>query len=120
MARSSSCVVFPQPALDGQYSAFGRVTEGMDVVERISQAPVDASGVTETPVRILKVTIEKKKVEPFLTATPDEMRRTVTLKTTLGDHPDQDGAGLGAQSRAQFSQAGLGRAGITARLSTAW
>ena len=30
------CVV-PQPSLDGQYSAFGRVTEGMDVVEEISQ-----------------------------------------------------------------------------------
>ena len=77
--------VAPQPALDGQYSAFGRVTEGMDVVERISQTPVDADGVAVTPVRILKVTLEKKKVEPFLTATPEEMRRTVTLKTTLGN-----------------------------------
>jgi cyclophilin family peptidyl-prolyl cis-trans isomerase len=76
--------VSPQPPLDGQFSAFGRVTEGMDVVERISQAPVGADGVTEKPVRILKVTIEKKKVQPFLNATPDEMRKTVTLKTTLG------------------------------------
>jgi cyclophilin family peptidyl-prolyl cis-trans isomerase len=76
--------LFPQPALDGQFSPFGRVTEGLDVVERISQTPVLADGMTETPVRILKVTIEKKKVEPFLTATPGEMRKTVTLKTTLG------------------------------------
>jgi cyclophilin family peptidyl-prolyl cis-trans isomerase len=76
--------LFPQPALDGQFSAFGRVTEGIDVVERISQAPVGADGLTETPVRILKVAIEKKKMEPFLTATLDEMRKTVTLKTTLG------------------------------------
>jgi cyclophilin family peptidyl-prolyl cis-trans isomerase len=76
--------VSPQPPLDSQFSAFGRVTEGMDVVERISQAPVGADGVTEKPVRILKVTIEKKKVQPFLNATPDEMRKTVTLKTTLG------------------------------------
>jgi cyclophilin family peptidyl-prolyl cis-trans isomerase len=76
--------LFPQPTLDGQFSPFGRVTEGIDVVERISQAPVLGDGLTETPVRILKVTIEKKKVEPFLTATPDEMRKTVTLKTTLG------------------------------------
>jgi len=30
------------------------------------------------------VTIEKKKVEPYLTATLDELRKTVTLKTTLG------------------------------------
>jgi len=76
--------VTPQPSLDGQYSTFGRVTEGMDVVERISQVPVDANGMTEKPVRILKVTIENKKVEPFLNASVNEMRRTVTLKTTLG------------------------------------
>jgi cyclophilin family peptidyl-prolyl cis-trans isomerase len=74
----------PQPALDGQYSAFGRVTEGIDVAQRISQAAVDGSGLTQMPVRILKVTIEKKKVEPFLTSTLDEMRKTVTLRTTLG------------------------------------
>ena len=76
--------LFPQPALDGQFSAFGRVTEGIDVVERISQVPTGSDGMTEKPVRILKVTIEKKKVEPFLNATVDEMRKTVTLKTTLG------------------------------------
>lgn len=78
------CVV-PQPALDGKYSAFGRVTEGMEVVERISQAAIDANGFTQTPVRIVKVTIEPKKVEPFLNAGIEELRRTVTLKTTLGD-----------------------------------
>jgi cyclophilin family peptidyl-prolyl cis-trans isomerase len=76
--------IYPQPPLDGQYSSFGRVTEGMDVVEKISQAPVDGQGMTVKPVRILKVTIEKKKVEPFLNATVDELRRTVTMKTTLG------------------------------------
>ncbi len=70
--------VSPQPALDGQYSAFGRVTEGLDVVDRISRA-------TDLPVRILKITIKPKKVEPFAVATVDELRRTVTLKTTLGN-----------------------------------
>ena len=77
-------VLYPQPSLDGQYTVFGHVTEGLDVAERISQAPPGPDGMTQTPVRILKVTIEKKKVEPFLNATPDEMRKTVTLKTTLG------------------------------------
>jgi cyclophilin family peptidyl-prolyl cis-trans isomerase len=78
------CIV-PQPTLDGQFSTFGRVTEGMDVVERISQVPAGENGFTDTPVRILKVAIEPKKVQPFLTASPDEMRKTVTLKTTLGN-----------------------------------
>jgi cyclophilin family peptidyl-prolyl cis-trans isomerase len=76
--------LYPQPTLDGQYTVFGHVTEGIEVAERISQSPVAADGMTETPVRILKVTIEKKKVEPFLNATPVEMQKTVTLKTTLG------------------------------------
>ncbi|AYA37091.1 peptidylprolyl isomerase [Hymenobacter oligotrophus] len=30
------------PALDGQYTVFGEVVEGMDVVEKINQVPVDA------------------------------------------------------------------------------
>ena len=76
--------LYPQPSLDGQYTVFGHVTEGIEVADRISLAPAGADGMTETPVRILKVTIEKKKVEPFLNATPDEMRKIVTLKTTLG------------------------------------
>src|SRR5215472_12789115 len=63
-----------QAALDGKFSAFGRVNEGMDVVEKNSQS-------TEKPVRILKVTIEKKKVQPFVDATPEELRKTVVMKT---------------------------------------
>jgi cyclophilin family peptidyl-prolyl cis-trans isomerase len=77
--------VSPQPALDGKFSTFGRVTEGIDVVEKISQIPADSNGITEKPVRILKVIIEKKREEPFLNATVEEMRKTVTLKTTLGN-----------------------------------
>lgn len=76
--------IAPQPALDGQYSAFGRVTEGLDVVDRISRVPSGENGLTDKPVRILKITIEPKKEEPFVHATVEELRRTVTLKTTVG------------------------------------
>jgi peptidyl-prolyl cis-trans isomerase B (cyclophilin B) len=76
--------VSPQAALDGKFSAFGSVTEGMDVVEKISQSASAADGMVEKPVRILKVTIEKKKVQPFLNAPIEELRKTVILKTTLG------------------------------------
>jgi cyclophilin family peptidyl-prolyl cis-trans isomerase len=41
--------------------------------------------VADKPVRILKVTIEPKKEEPFRNASVDDLRRTVTLKTTLGN-----------------------------------
>lgn len=77
--------IYPQVSLDGKYSAFGRVTEGMDVVEKISRVPAAAdSGFVTDLVRIVGVTIEKKKVEPFKDAAVDELRRTVTMKTTLG------------------------------------
>lgn len=76
--------VSPQPALDGKFSAFGRVTEGMDVVEKISHIPIGQNGIADKPVRILKVTLDKKKVQPFVDATVDELRKTVTMKTTLG------------------------------------
>jgi cyclophilin family peptidyl-prolyl cis-trans isomerase len=76
--------ISPQVPLDGKFSAFGRVTEGMDIVEKISQSPTTSDGLTEKPVRILTVTIEKKKVQPFLDATPEELRKTVVMKTTLG------------------------------------
>jgi cyclophilin family peptidyl-prolyl cis-trans isomerase len=77
--------VYPQPSLDGKFSAFGRVTEGMDVVEKISLVPAGENGFTDKPVRILSVAIERKKTEPFRDASVDELRRTVTLATTLGD-----------------------------------
>jgi peptidyl-prolyl cis-trans isomerase B (cyclophilin B) len=77
------CVV-PQPGLDGKYTTFATVNEGMDVVERISQAAVDANGILEKPVRIVRVTIEPKKREPFVDVPVSELKRTVTMKTTLG------------------------------------
>ncbi len=40
------------PALDGKYTVFGRVVEGIEVVERIEAAPVSG----ETPVTRIDVT----------------------------------------------------------------
>ena len=83
-AQFFACVA-PQPQLDGKFSAFGRITEGIEDVEKISQASADAAGLIEKPVRIQKIAIEKKREQPFLNATTDELRKTVTLKTTLGN-----------------------------------
>lgn len=54
-----------QPALNGQYSAFGMVTEGLDVVEAISLVPADEKQMTVEPIKILSIKIEPKKEEPF-------------------------------------------------------
>lgn len=74
-----------QPQLDGQYSAFGQVTEGIDIVDRISLAPTDSNAVTVTPIKIAGIKIEPKKLEPFKDAAVDQMRRDVLLHTSLGD-----------------------------------
>jgi peptidyl-prolyl cis-trans isomerase B (cyclophilin B) len=58
--------VAAQPSLDGQYSVFGRVTEGLDVVQKISHSPATGDGIVDQPVRILKITIEPTKQQPFL------------------------------------------------------
>ena len=46
------------PHLDGQYAAFGKVTEGMDVVDRIAAARCDFNDRPLQPQRMKKVTVE--------------------------------------------------------------
>lgn len=46
------------PYLDGQYTVFGYVTSGMDVVEKINQVPTGAGDVPATKVIIKKITIK--------------------------------------------------------------
>jgi cyclophilin family peptidyl-prolyl cis-trans isomerase len=76
--------VFPQPSFDGKYTVFARVSEGIDVVEKISRSSLDEKGFLQTPVHIQKISIEPRKVEPFAKASPAEMQKVVTLNTTLG------------------------------------
>ena len=76
--------VSDQPSLDGQYSAFGLVTEGLDIVEQISLMPADSQQMLTEPVKILSVKIAPKKEEPFKSATVDEMRKEVIIRTSLG------------------------------------
>lgn len=47
------------PHLDGQYTVFGEVIEGLDVIEKIEKAPTDAADRPNEDVRIVKATILK-------------------------------------------------------------
>ena len=44
--------------LDGAYAAFGKITEGMDVVNHIAETPVDYNDRPMTPQVMKKVTVE--------------------------------------------------------------
>jgi len=81
------CVV-DQPVLDGQYTLFGRVVEGMRVVEKISEAPVDERGKATERIEIRSVTVRDKPVEgpePFSTETVEDLASyRVILETTAG------------------------------------
>lgn len=47
-----------QPSLDGQYTVFGQVTKGMDIVKTIEQVPTDENDKPTTPVTVTHITIE--------------------------------------------------------------
>ena len=46
------------PHLDGAYAAFGKITEGMDIVNKIAETATDYSDRPLDPQKIKKVTVE--------------------------------------------------------------
>jgi peptidyl-prolyl cis-trans isomerase B (cyclophilin B) len=80
--------VTDQPALDGQYTVFGRVAEGIGVAQKISTVPANANVPTERVV-IRTVTIRDKPApvpEPFVSASVADMAsQHVVLETSLGN-----------------------------------
>jgi peptidyl-prolyl cis-trans isomerase B (cyclophilin B) len=77
--------VTDQPALDGQYTVYGRVADGIEVVQAISEAPVDAEGRLTDRIVIRKVRIRDRPAEPFTTQTDAELGAyRATIETTHG------------------------------------
>ena len=80
--------VTDQPALDGNYTIFGRVSEGIDVVTKISEAETTPDGKTVPRLEITSVTIRDTpppEVEPFSTETVEELQgHRAILETSAG------------------------------------
>src|SRR5215208_3364262 len=66
-------VLADQPSLDNQYTVFGRVADGIEVLQKISEAPVDDKGLATERIEIRKVTIRDTPPEPFVTETAQEL-----------------------------------------------
>ncbi|MES1256761.1 MAG: peptidylprolyl isomerase [Acidobacteriota bacterium] len=78
-------VLADQPALDGRYTVFGMVADGMEVLRKISETPVDAAGLTTERVEIRHVTIRDTPPEPFVAESPEQLGAyRATLETSAG------------------------------------
>ena len=80
--------VTDQAALSGKFTVFGRVSEGMDVVQSISETPATPEGITTERVEIASVEIRdtpEPEPEPFSTDTPETLAAyRAVLDTSLG------------------------------------
>ena len=80
--------VTDQPALTGKYTIFGRVSEGIDIVQKISETPVDADGKPAERIVITDVAIRDTpppEAEPFAAESAAELGQyRAVLETSLG------------------------------------
>jgi len=80
--------VSDQPALTGQFTVFGRVAEGMDVLQKISEMPANGRGAPLERVAIKTVTIRDTpppEPVPFATETAEQLAaHHAVIETSLG------------------------------------
>lgn len=78
-----------QPGLDGRYTIFARVAEGILVAQKISEAAVDSTGLAVDRILVNKVTIRDKPAavpEPFSTESVEDLKQyRAVLDTSMGE-----------------------------------
>jgi peptidyl-prolyl cis-trans isomerase B (cyclophilin B) len=80
--------VTDQPALDGQYTVFARVAEGINVAQKISTAPAQNT-IPTARIEITTVTIREKPApvpEPYSTETVEQLSAArAVIETSMGN-----------------------------------
>jgi len=81
--------VTDQPQFTGQFTAFARVVEGIEVVDKISTTPADDNQIAKERVEIRSVTVRKippPAPPPFSTESVEELAQNrVVMQTSKGD-----------------------------------
>jgi peptidyl-prolyl cis-trans isomerase B (cyclophilin B) len=81
--------VSDQPTLDGRFTVFGRVVEGLEIAQQISEMPADANGMLADRVEIVSLRIRDTpppEPVPFESETPEQLARyRAVLETTAGE-----------------------------------
>jgi peptidyl-prolyl cis-trans isomerase B (cyclophilin B) len=82
-------IVTDQPQFTGQFTAFGRIVEGVEVVDKISSTPVDDKQIAKERVEIKDITIRTRPapaLPPFTQETTEELSQyRVVLETSRGN-----------------------------------
>src|SRR5215813_8781968 len=81
-------IVTDQPQFTGQFTAFGHIVEGIEVVDKISTTPVDDKQIARDRVEIRDIAIRPRPVPappPFTTETIEELSQNrVVMETSKG------------------------------------
>jgi peptidyl-prolyl cis-trans isomerase B (cyclophilin B) len=106
--------VTDQAALAGQFTVFGRVSDGLDVVQKISEVAADPKGAPLERVTITAVTIrDTPPTEPvsFANETPEQLAlHRAVIETTLGSITIGFDTGKAPEHARNFLQ--LAKAGV--------
>src|SRR5262245_6425001 len=82
-------VVTDQPQFTGQFTAFGRIVEGIEIVDKISATPVDDKQIAKERVEVKDVTIRPRPAPappPFSQETTEQLSQyRVVLETSKGN-----------------------------------
>jgi peptidyl-prolyl cis-trans isomerase B (cyclophilin B) len=81
-------IVTDQPQFTGQFTAFGHIIEGIEIVDKISSTPVDDKQIAKERIEIKDVTIRSRPVPPpppFTEESVEELSQfRVVMETSKG------------------------------------